>query len=163
MSEDTNEPDKIERRQRLGAGLMALGGLVLIISNIQFFFKNFSDDFLEQGITIAIVGVTKTEIGAFSSDLLNYISHLHIAISGLSIGLGIGLAAMAWLGVRRGSKWAWWTSIATISVAGAIGLPAHFAWGFATVGHLGPTAIVVLIFFVGVVLSYRTSNSIDYA
>ena len=161
MSERAIEPDKTERRQRLGAGLMALGGLALVISNIQFFLKNFSDDFLEQGITIAEVGVTKTEIGAFSSDLLNYISHLHIAISGLSIGLGIGLAAMAWLGVRRGSKWAWWTSITTISVAGAVGLPAHFFWGFATVGHLGPTAIVVLIFFVGAALSYRTSNTAD--
>ena len=161
MSEAAIEGVKTERRQRLGAGLMALAGLALIISNIQFFFKNFSDDFLEQGITIAEVGVTKTEIGAFSSDLLNYISHLHIAISGLSIGLGIGVAAMAWLGVRRGSKWAWWTSLATISVAGAIALPAHFVWGFGTVGHLGPTAVVVLIFVTGAVLSYRSSNTAD--
>ncbi len=150
----TSERDLLSRKARIGSALMVLAGLGYVLDSVHFFFKNFSDDFLEKGITIQEVGVTKAEIRAFNLDLMEYISHLHIAVAGLSIALGIAISALAWFGVRAGSSWAWWTVVGTVATAAVIALPAHFVYGLATVGHLGPVFAALLIFFIGAALSF---------
>ncbi len=145
---------QVSRKARIGATIMALAGLGYVIQNVDFFFQNFSEDFLARGITIQQVGVTKAEIRAFNADLMEYISHLHIAVAGLAIALGIALSALAWFGVRSGFRWAWWTAMGAGVSAAIIGIPAHFVYGLATVGHLGPVFAVLLIFLIGATMSF---------
>lgn len=143
-----------ESRLHVGAGLMGLAGLGFVGYGVIFFVRNFSEAFLELGIGTGQVDVDRTEIKEFSPELLNYISHLHIAVSGFIAAVGVAVAALAWYGVRRGEMWAWVTAVVVPVLALAVALPAHYPWGFATLGHLGLIYLATLVFVVGAVLAF---------
>ncbi|TDE15762.1 hypothetical protein [Jiangella asiatica] len=146
-----------EPNLRVGSGLMALAGVGFIGYGVIFFILNFSDDFLELGITTEQVPVTRDEIKQFSPELFEYVSHLHIAIAGFLIALGVALAALAWLGVQNGQRWAWWTAVVTAVLAVGVALPAHYPNDFDTIEHLGPIYLAVAIFVVGALLTLRVA------
>lgn len=138
---------------RLGSALMALAGLGFVGYAVIFFVRNFTDSFLELGITSAQVDVGRAEIQAFSPDLYEYVSHLHIAVAGFIAATGLATAALAWYGVRRGETWAYVTAVAAPVVGLAVALPAHFPYGLATIGHLGLIYLATAIFVVGAALA----------
>lgn len=158
MDTELTQASETLPRVRRGARLIALVGIVQIMSNIHFLFVNFGEQFLERGISLEQVGVTKAQIHAFNPDLVNYISHLHIAIAGYGMALGLAVAALAWFGIQRGLPWAWWTGVTAVFTAAAVGLPAHFFYNLATVGHLGPPFALLTVFAVGAAMSYPTST-----
>lgn len=143
-----------ESRLRLGAAIMAVGGLGFLGYAVIFFIRNFTDSFLELGIGPDQVDVGKTEIQAFSPQLEHYISHLHIAVAAFIGATGIAVAALAWYGVRRGEMWAWVTAVAVPVFGLAVALPAHYPWGFDTIGHLGLIYADTLLFVVGAAIAF---------
>ena len=142
-----------DSRLKLGSALMALAGVGFIGYGVIFFVLNFSDSFLELGIGSEQVGVGRSEIEEFSPDLFHYISHLHIALSGFIAAAGIAVAALSWYGVRRGQMWAWVTAVIVPVFALAVALPAHYPWGFDTIGHLGLIYAATALFVVGAVVA----------
>jgi hypothetical protein len=138
-----------ESRLRLGSAIMAVGGLGFVGYGVIFFIRNFTDSFLELGIGHDQVDVGKTEIHEFSPQLEHYISHLHIAVAGFIAATGLAVAALAWYGVRRGELWAWISAVVVPVVGLAVALPAHYPWGFDTIGHLGLIYADTLLFVVG--------------
>ena len=143
-----------DARLRLGSSIMAVAGLGFVGYAVLFFVRNFTDSFLELGIGRAQVDVGKSEIEQFSPDLLHYVSHLHIAVSGFIAAAGIAVAALAWYGVRRGELWAWVTAVVVPVLGLAVALPAHYPWGFDTIGHLGLIYADTVLFVVGAVVAY---------
>lgn len=143
------KPDQL----RLGSAIMALAGIGFVGYGVIFFARNFTDSFLELGIGRDQVEVGRAEIEQFSPELYHYISHLHIAISGFIAAAGIAVAALAWYGVRRGEWWAWVTAVVVPVLALAVALPAHYPWGFDTLGHLGLIYLATAVFVVGAALS----------
>jgi hypothetical protein len=133
---------------------MALAGLGFVGYGAIFFARNFTDAFLELGIGPDQVDVGKAQIEQFSPQLVNYISHLHIAVSGFIAASGIAVAALAWYGVRRREMWAWVTAVVVPVFGLAVALPSHYVWGFDTLGHLGLIYLAVLVFVVGAGLAY---------
>jgi hypothetical protein len=97
----------------------------------------------------------KDAIRAFSPDLYHYISHLHLAVSGLLAATGLAVAALSWFDVRRGLMWAWAAAVAAPVLALVVALPAHYPWGFATIGHLGLVYVATAIFVVGALLALK--------
>ena len=142
----------------LGANIVALAGVGLVGYGIMFLIRNFNG-FIELGLTPHHVGGTPQEIQAFSQNLYNYISHLQVAVSAFIIALGVAVIALAWFGIRNGQKWAMWTAFITPVIGVAIALPLHFAYGIATLGHLGLIYLDALILLVGTVLSYNALKS----
>jgi hypothetical protein len=151
---NTTREASSDARLRTGSAMMALAGLGFVGYALIFFIRNFTDSFLELGIGPEQVPVGKTEIEAFSPDLLHYISHLHIAVSAFIGAAGIAVVGLAWFGVRRGEWWAWVTAVITPVFGLAVALPAHYPWGFATIGHLGLIYVDTLLFVVGAVIAY---------
>ena len=96
----------LPRALRTGSALMALASLGFVGYAVIFFVRNFSGAFLELGIGPAQVDVGRDEIRAFSIDLYHYVSHLHIAVSGLSLPPDWPPPHLAWFGARRGELWA---------------------------------------------------------
>ena len=139
---------------RTGSAIMSLAGLGFVGYAVIFFVRNFTDSFLELGIGPAQVSVGKTEISRFSPSLYDYIAHLHIAVSGFIAAAGVAVAALAWYGVRRGEMWAWVTAVVVPVLALAVALPAHYPYGFATLGHLGLIYLDTLLFVVGAALAW---------
>ena len=140
-------------RLRVGSSIMAVAGLGFVGYGILFFVRNFTDAFLELGIGPGQIDVGKDEIEQFSPDLLHYVSHLHIAVSGFIAAAGVAVAALAWYGVRRGELWAWVTAVVVPVLGLAVALPAHYPWGFDTIGHLGLIYADTLLFVAGAVLA----------
>jgi hypothetical protein len=132
---------------------MSLGAVAFIGYAVIFFVRNFTDSFLELGIGADQVSVGKTEIEAFSPSLYHYISHLHIAVSAFIAATGLAVAALSWFGVRRRQTWAWVAAVAAPVLGLAVALPAHYPWGFDTIGHLGLIYLATAIFVVGAALS----------
>ena len=140
---------------KAGAALMTFASVAFIGYALVFFVRNFTGDFLELGIGQDQVASDKAEIQAFDNDLYHYISHLHLAVSGALAGTGLAVAALSWFGVRRGLQWAWAAAVAAPVLALAVALPAHYPWGFATIGHLGPIYLATAIFVVGALLALK--------
>ena len=139
---------------RLGANLVMLAGVGLVGYGIMFIIRNFTR-FTELGLTPAQVGGTPEQIRAFSPQLYNYISHLQMAVAGLLIGLGIAVIALAWGGMRTGQRWSVWAAFAAPVVAVIVALPMHYVYGLATVGHLGPIYLDIILLLVGTMLAAR--------
>jgi phosphoglycerol transferase MdoB-like AlkP superfamily enzyme len=144
-----------DRRLTWGSGIMALAGIGFIGYALIFFVRNFTDSFLELGIGPNEVDVGKDAIRQFSPSLYEYISHLHIAVSGFIAAAGLATAALAWFGVRRGLRWAWVSAVATPVLGLAVALPAHYPNDFDTLGHLGLIYADTLLFVVGALLALR--------
>ncbi len=138
---------------RNGSGLMALASLGFIGYAVLFFSRNFTDSFLELGIGPDQVSVDNAQIEAFSPSLHDYIGHLHIAVSGFIAATGLAVLFLSWFGVRRGLAWAWVGAVAAPVLGLAVALPAHYPYGFATIGHLGLIYLATAIFVAGAVLS----------
>jgi hypothetical protein len=138
-----------------GVNLMTLGAVAFIGYAVIFFILNFTDSFLELGIGSEQVASGKDEIKAFDNDLYHYISHLHIAVSGFIAATGLAVAALSWFGVRRGYMWAWVAAVASPVLGLAVALPAHYPWGFATIGHLGLIYLATAVFVVGALLALK--------
>jgi hypothetical protein len=138
---------------RIGTSLMTLGAVAFIGYAVIFFVRNFTDSFLELGIGPDQVSVGNDEIKAFSPSLHHYISHLHIAVSGFIAATGLAVAFLSWFGVRRRQMWAWVAAVAAPVLGLAVALPAHYPYGFDTIGHLGLIYLATATFVVGALLS----------
>ena len=138
-----------------GVNLMTLAAIAFIGYAAIFFVRNFTGDFLELGIGRDQVASSKDEIKAFDNDLYHYISHLHLAVSGFLAATGLAVAALSWFGVRRGYMWAWVAAVAAPVLGLAVALPAHYPWGFDTIGHLGLIYLATAIFVVGALLALK--------
>ena len=138
---------------RVGSAIMAVGGLGFIGYAVIFLIRNFSDSFLELGISRGEVDVGKDQIEQFSPSLYDYIGHLHIAVSGFIAAAGLAVIGLAWFGVRRGQMWAWVTAVAVPVLGLAVALPAHYPNHFDTLGHLGLIYADTVLFVVGAVLA----------
>jgi hypothetical protein len=147
--------DRSESQLRVGVGLMSFGAVAFIGYAVIFFVLNFTDSFLELGIGPSEVSVGKTEIEAFSPSLYHYISHLHIAVSGFIAATGLAVLFLSWFGVRRRHLWAWVGAVAAPVLGLAVALPAHYPWGFDTIGHLGLIYLATAIFVVGALFSLK--------
>ena len=148
-----------QARLRTGAALMTLAGLAFVAYAVVFLGLNFTGAFLELGIGPGQVDKGMAEVEAFSPQLHHYISHLHIALSGFIAATGLAIACLSWYGVRRGERWAFTAAVIVPTVGLAVALPAHYPWGLATLGHLGPVYLAVLIFVTGAGLAYSGMRS----
>lgn len=149
-------------RLRTGSILMALGGLAFIGYGIVFLIRAFIGSGFELGVA-TINGVIKAELVAIEPGIVHYITHLHVAIAGLLIAVGLAIAGLSWYGVRRGERWAWVTAVAAAVVSLGIALPMHYFELFEHdwVTHLGPVYLATIIFVLGAMVALRNLRPVD--
>jgi hypothetical protein len=140
---------------RTGSWLMGIAAAGFIGYAVIFFVRNFTDSFLELGIGPNEVNVGKDEIQQFSPSLFEYVSHLHIAVSGFIAATGLAVLFLVAYGVRRGQLWAWVGAVAAPVLGLAVALPAHYPNGFDTLGHLGLIYLATAIFVAGALVALR--------
>jgi hypothetical protein len=153
-TDQTRQP-AAEASLRWGSWLMGIAAVGFIGYAVIFLVRNFTDSFLELGIGPHEVPVSKDAIQQFSPDLVHYISHLHIAVSGFIAATGLAVLFLVAYGVRRGELWAWVGSVAAPVLGLAVALPAHYPYHFDTLGHLGLIYLATVIFVAGALLALR--------
>ena len=144
-----------EASLRWGSWLMGIAAVGFIGYAAIFLVRNSTGSFLELGIGPHEVPVSKDAIQQFSPDLVHYISHLHIAVSGFIAATGLAVLFLVAYGVRRGELWAWVGSVAAPVLGLAVALPAHYPYHFDTLGHLGLIYLATVIFLAGALLALR--------
>src|SRR6266542_3672590 len=87
---------------RWGSWLMGIAAAGFIGYAVLFFIRNFTDSFLELGIGPHEVNVGKDEIQAFSPSLFEYVSHLHLAVSGFIAATGVAVLFLVAYRARLG-------------------------------------------------------------
>jgi len=140
---------------RTGSWLMGIAAAGFIGYAVIFFVRNFTDSFLELGIGPNEVNVGKDQIQQFSPSLFEYVSHLHLAVSGFIAATGVAVLFLVAYGVRRGELWAWVGAVTAPVLGLAVALPAHYVNGFDTIGHLGLIYLATVIFVVGALVALR--------
>src|SRR6266550_7616068 len=140
---------------RTGSWLMGIAAAGFIGYAVIFFVRNFTDSFLELGIGPNEVNVGKDQIQQFSPSLFEYVSHLHLAVSGFIAATGVAVLFLVAYGVRRGELWAWVGAVTAPVLALLIALPAHYPNHFDTLGHLGLIYLATLIFVAGALVALR--------
>lgn len=138
----------------VGAALVALSGVGLVGYGVLFLVQNFTS-FIEIGLTADNVGAVPAQLLATNPLLYDYISHVQVALAGVMIGLGVAIIALAWYGIRRGEHWALWTAFGSSAISLAIGLPMHYPFGLATLGHLGPIYVNMVLLAAGTIVSLK--------
>jgi hypothetical protein len=140
---------------RTGSWLMGIAAAGFIGYAVIFFVRNFTDSFLELGIGPNEVNVGKDQIQQFSPSLFEYVSHLHLAVSGFIAATGVAVLFLVAYGVRRGELWAWVGAVTAPVLGLAVALPAHYVNGFDTIGHLGLIYLATVIFVIGALVALR--------
>jgi len=140
---------------RTGSWLMTASALGFVGYAVIFFVRNFTDSFLELGIGPNEVNVGKTQIQGFSPSLMEYISHLQIALSGFIAATAVAALFLIAYGVRRGQLWAWVGAVLAPVVGLGVALPAHYPNHFDTLGHLGLIYLATVIYVVGALIALR--------
>ncbi len=138
-----------------GVILVTLSGVGILLYGLLQLIRTFAG-WIEFGLTPAIIGGTPDQILATDPKLFDYITHMQVASSGLLMAFGFLVVCVAWFALRKGQKWAVWTVLGGHLIAYAVALPLHFAYGFDTLGHLGPVYIDIAFALIGSFLSYRT-------
>ena len=144
---------RAEDRVELGGRLIALAGVAVLIYGVAFLILNFTS-FIETGLSPQLVGGDAQSIQGYSPGLYRYISHLQVNIAAFIVANGMMLTALGWFGVRRGERWAVWTSLLAYMVGLVIGLPIHYVYGLATLIHVGPFYLVTALVLIGSGLAY---------
>jgi hypothetical protein len=155
ITAEQDKPAGADASLRWGSWLMGIAAVGFIGYAAIFFVRNFTDSFLELGIGPQEVNVGKDEIQAFSPSLFEYISHLHLAVSGFLAATGVAVLFLVAYGVRRGQLWAWVGAVIAPVLGLLVALPAHYPNHFDTLGHLGLIYLAVLIFVAGALVALR--------
>lgn len=139
---------------RNGSLLMAIAGIGFVVYGVVFFIRDLVGDGFELGVA-TVGGFTRAELAASHPEIMDYISHLHIATAGFITATGIAVASLAWYGVRTGHVWAWITAVVSPVVGLAAALPMHWMdlFGHDWVTHLGPIYLATIVFVIGTALS----------
>lgn len=145
----------VQKNLNRGALLMTVAAVGFVGYAALFLALSFTGPNLELGITTSEVDKTGEEIEAFSPSLMDYVRHLHVAVSGFIAALGLAIIGLAWAGVRRGHMWAWSYAVGSAVLALAIALPLHYPYGFATMLHLGPIYVATVLFVAGALVAWR--------
>lgn len=145
--------------RRMGSVLIAVAGLLMMGYGAAFLLKNFAG-LIEPGLGPEHAGATPEEIRALSPMLHHYISHLHVAIAGLFVALGLAVGALGLFGVPAGQRWALWTALLAPLIGLAIAVPLHYVYRMATVTHLGPVYTSLALVIAGFLLAHKSVSKV---
>ena len=140
-------------RLNWGSATIALAGVAVFVYGLIVLILNFTA-FIELGLNRQLVGTDAAALQMNNPTLYNYISHLQVNLAAFIMGYGLVLAALAWFGIRRGQRWALWAALGSYLLGLVVGLPIHYVYGLAALGHVGPFYLVTVAVLVGTWLSF---------
>lgn len=120
------------------------------------------------GLVISIIGITTvfvttdisflcmdaTTLQAISDRLIPVIAHDRAGFGSALVSVGILVLCLSLWGFRAGERWLWFTYAFGSLPAFLAGIGTHFAIGYTSFIHLVPLYFLVVLYLLGLVLSY---------
>ncbi|MBY0148772.1 dihydroorotate dehydrogenase [Neobacillus niacini] len=120
------------------------------------------------GIVISTIGVSKVFVStdlnflcmspqmleAISDNLIPVIAHDRAGFGSALVSVGMLVLMLSLWGFRKGESWIWNTLAIGALPALIAGIGTHFYIGYTTFIHLLPVYLLILLYFLGLVLSY---------
>ena len=102
---------------------------------------------------LSYMGLGVEELHALNPRLVPLIAHDRAGFGGALCCCGIALFFSVWCGAPSRGLWRVLTLVGAVGFGTAIGV--HPAIGYINVVHLAPAVVAALIYFTGIVLTYR--------
>jgi len=128
----------------LGAGFL-IGGLTIATVGERGVFVHEDLDFLR---------TTATALHAINPRLVPLVAHDRAGFGGALISDGVAFLLTALWGIRRGAQWVWWTLLWSGLPGFVAAVSIHAAVGYDNLMHLAPVGIALVLWAVGLGLSY---------
>ena len=146
------DPSKL----RQGSVLIAITGVGLVGYSLTFLYVAYVGSGFELGVE-TLGGVTRAELAASNPAVLHYIDHFHVGFGAVLGALGITIAALAWYGIRDGSRWAFNTTFVIATLALVANFAIHYDAGFDYdfMIHIAPSLLITGLVIVGLGRAYQ--------
>ncbi|WP_339215651.1 dihydroorotate dehydrogenase [Solibacillus sp. FSL W8-0372] len=147
---DTN--DRIWMRGVYGQLLFVMLGFLLLTGGIVISFIGITKVFVSTDISFLCMPVDMLQ--SISDMLIPVIAHDRAGFGSALISVGILVLCLSLWGYRAGERWLWFTYAFGALPAFLAGIGTHFAIGYTTFIHLLPLYLLVVIYLIGLVVSY---------
>ncbi|MCM3619534.1 dihydroorotate dehydrogenase [Sutcliffiella horikoshii] len=144
-----------------------------VLGQLAFVLLGFS--FVIGGIIISGIGVSSVFVAtdiqyicmppemleSFNQNLIPVLAHDRAGFGSALLSVGLLVLTMALWGYQQGNKWVWWTFLIGGMPAFIAGIYIHFAIGYTTFVHLLPAYFALVLYILGLLLSYRFLQKIS--
>lgn len=127
-----------------GLALMGAGAVIAFIGATSVFVPE----------DLAFMQTTAETLHATSHRLVPLIAHDRATFGGLLIANGVAVLMVALWGYRQGYRWLWWMLLGAGVAAYSAAIGVHLSVGYTDVWHLGPSLAGLLLFLLGLGLSF---------
>lgn len=125
--------------------------------------------FVLGGIVISTIGVTSIFVPTdliyicmtpevmeeFNQNLLPVLAHDRAGFGSALLSVGLLVLTLSLWGFQQGNRWVWWAYLIGGIPAFLAGIYIHFAIGYTTFIHLLPAYFALVLYLIGLLLSYR--------
>lgn len=147
---DTNS--KAWMRAVYGQLLFVIIGFSLFIGGIVISFIGITNVFVTTDISFLCMDAEM--LRSISDMLIPVIAHDRAGFGSALISVGILVLCLSLWGFRGGERWLWFTLAIGALPAFLAGIGTHFAIGYTTFIHLAPLYFLVVLYLVGLALTY---------
>ncbi|MFD2924302.1 dihydroorotate dehydrogenase [Halobacillus naozhouensis] len=135
-----------------GQLLFVLLGSLIAIGGVVIMFIGMTHVFVPTDITFLCV--TPDMLQSLNERLIPVIAHDRAGFGGALVSVGVLVLLLSLWGFREGESWVWNTLAVGAPPAFVAGLATHFVIGYTSFYHLLPAYLLVVIYVLGLVLSY---------
>lgn len=148
---DTN--DTTWQRALYGQLLFVLLGFALVIGGVVISFIGITNVFV--ATDIQFICMDAATLQAISDRLIPVIAHDRAGFGSALLSTGILVLCLSLWGFRAGERWLWYTLLFGALPAFVAGIGTHFAIGYTSFIHLLPLYFLVVLYVLGLILSYH--------
>ncbi|WNR44917.1 dihydroorotate dehydrogenase [Paenibacillus roseipurpureus] len=144
--------DRVWLRAQWGQCCLVVLGFGLGIGGLTISAVGITDVFVSTDLTY--LGISRDQLSTWSESLIPLIAHDRAGFGGALFSLAVAITASALWGINPGEGWLWWTFLWGGIPGFTAGLYVHAHIGYTDFVHLLPVYIAVLLYIVGLVLTY---------
>lgn len=139
-------------RGQWGQAFFVALGLALVVSGITIMMVGVTSVFVPEDLRF--IQASREYLCTINPRLVPLVAHDRAGFGGALFSDGIAVLLCALWGFRQGARWLWWmlAGAGGIGFLGAIGI--HPVVGYTDLWHLAPALVGLLLFLVGLALSY---------
>ncbi|MFC7063437.1 dihydroorotate dehydrogenase [Halobacillus seohaensis] len=140
------------KKANLGQLLFVILGSLIAIGGVVIMFIGVTNVFVPTDVTFLCA--TPEMLQSVNNRLIPVIAHDRAGFGGALVSVGILVFLLALWGFREGEGWVWNTLAIGAPPAFIAGIATHFVIGYTSFYHLLPAYLLVVIYGLGLVLSY---------